>query len=78
MSDWTGENYLRDFMRPHLCPVCGKYEFPRRGSFRICDVCGWEDDLIQEMEPNEECCANEMSLNQYREAYNKGWRPDWL
>lgn len=56
----------------HICPVCGKYEFPTKGSFDICEECGWEDDLIQEENPDEEDCANHMSLNQARRAYEKG------
>lgn len=55
---------------PHLCPVCGEYEFSERGSFDICEVCGWEDDLVQEELRDETNCANQMSLNQAR----KTWR----
>ena len=65
-------------MGKHLCPVCGKYEFDSYSSYDICDNCGWEDDGFQEENPDEENCANEMSLNQYKAAYESGWRPDWL
>ena len=65
-------------MSKHLCPVCGKYEFEGYSSYDICDICGWEDDGFQEENPDEENCANEMSLNQYKAAYERGWRPDWL
>lgn len=58
--------------KTHKCPVCGRHEFEHRGSLDICEVCGWQDDLIQELDPNEECCANQMSLNQAREAFKKG------
>lgn len=57
---------------PHKCPVCGKYEFPHMNSFDICPVCGWEDDGVQEDDPDEEDCANHMSLNEAREAYKAG------
>jgi len=62
---------------PHLCPVCGKYEFEHRDSYDICDECGWQDDAYQLDNPDEECCANELSLNQYKEKYAAGWRPDF-
>lgn len=56
----------------YLCPVCGKYTFKSAGNFDICEVCGWEDDLVQLDDPNEEGCANRMSLNQAREAWKSG------
>ncbi|MDJ1135119.1 CPCC family cysteine-rich protein [Streptomyces iconiensis] len=35
-------------MSSYPCPCCGRlvYEAPP-GSFQICPVCGWEDDLVQ-------------------------------
>ncbi len=54
------------------CPVCGNYEFERENNFEICAVCGWENDGIQMDDPDEEDCANEMSLNQARTAWTKG------
>lgn len=62
----------------HLCPVCGKYEFEERGSFDICEECGWEDDLVQEENPDEEGGANQMSLNQYKAEYEAKGRPEWV
>lgn len=59
---------------PHVCPVCGKYIFPRKESFDICPVCVWEDDWYQLTYPDEDCCANQLSLNQAREAYRNGNR----
>lgn len=56
----------------YLCPVCGKYTFESAGDFDICEVCGWQDDLVQLNDPNEEDCANSMSLNQAREAWKSG------
>lgn len=56
----------------HMCPVCGKTRFPSRWSFRFCDVCGWQDDGFQEDNPDEDACANIMSLNEARKAYAEG------
>ena len=56
----------------HKCPVCGQYEFPEEDSFDICDVCGWEDDGLQESEPDYKGGANQMSLNQAKEAWAEG------
>lgn len=66
-----------DRLKPHMCPVCGKFEFPMHGSFEVCEVCGWEDDPVQMEFPDEDHCANELSLNEYRKKYQSGWRPDW-
>lgn len=65
-------------MGKHLCPVCGQYEFESRGSFEICEVCGWEDDPLQADEPDFEGGANELSLNQHKAKYEAGWIPDWI
>ncbi len=59
----------------HKCPVCGKFEFPHRLSQEICEVCGWQDDIFDEDDPDEFTGANEMELAEYREAYASGWRP---
>lgn len=56
----------------HMCPVCGEYEFPCYGSFEICPICMWQDDCIQEDNPDETCCANRKSLNEYKQLW-KEW-----
>ena len=53
-------------MCKHLCPV---YEFPEKDSFDVCQVCGWEDDLLQLVEPDFAGGANRLSLNQFREKW---------
>ena len=52
------------------CPVCGEEmeDFP----CEICKNCYWEKDWYQEEFPDIDGCANEMSLNQAKEAYKKG------
>lgn len=56
----------------YVCPVCGRYTFAKAGDFDICEVCGWEDDLLQIENPDETDCANHMSLNEAREAWARG------
>lgn len=54
------------------CPVCGKYEFEQEDNYEICEVCGWENEKYQLNHPDEENCANQMSLNQARKAWAEG------
>jgi hypothetical protein len=53
------------------CPCCGYRTlcdlFP--GSYEICPVCFWEDDLVQFEDPNQGCGANHVSLMQARKKY---------
>lgn len=56
----------------HKCPVCGKHIFSEEGSYEYCVVCGWQDDAVQEDDPEYDGGANRMSLNEAREAYKKG------
>ena len=46
--------------------------FEYAGDYDICPVCGWEDELMQLADPDEEDCTNHMSLNQAREAWKNG------
>lgn len=59
-------------MAKFKCPVCGKYYFEEDSDFDICEVCGWENDGLQNANPDYAGGANKMSLNQAREAYAKG------
>ena len=44
---------------------------PVRHTFDICAVCGWEDDVIQTLEPDLKGEVNAVSLNQARANYAK-------
>ena len=68
----------KKFFVKHPCPVCGKTMFPTHSSYEICMVCGWEDDGVQEDDPDFPVGANGMSLNDYKRRYDDGWIPDWL
>lgn len=57
------------------CPVCGQYEFEEKDDFDICDVCGWENDGLQYDKPDYWGGANDMSLNQYKNAWKNGENP---
>ena len=53
----------------HPCPVCGQHRFSQKGSYEICPVCGWEDDPVQERDPDFSGGANRQSLQEYRAAF---------
>lgn len=53
-------------MEKHPCPVCGQHMFPFENSYSYCPVCDWQDDAYQEEFPDEDGCANNISLNQFR------------
>ncbi len=62
--------------KPHICPCCGKYMFPDYDSFDICPVCSWEDDFLQEKEPDLAGGANEHSLNEWRQIWLTKLKPE--
>lgn len=53
----------------HPCPVCGQHRFSQKGSYEICPVCGWENDPVQERDPDFSGGANRQSLQEYRAAF---------
>ena len=54
-----------------LCPCCGKYYRNYSEDLGICQVCGWEDDCIQEENPDYTGGANMISLHQAREFWKQ-------
>jgi len=57
----------------YACPCCGylTFDHPLDGTFDICPVCRWEDDLIQNENENYAGGANSVSLREARENYKK-------
>jgi len=56
-----------------FCKCCGYNtlsEFPN-GTFEICEICFWEDDIIQSNNPNYEGGSNRISLNHAKENFEK-------
>ena len=51
------------------CKVCGLGEVEHE--YAVCKVCGWEDDAVQNDEPNFAGGANDMSLNQYKQFWKE-------
>ncbi|MCI1982010.1 MAG: hypothetical protein LKJ45_02485 [Oscillospiraceae bacterium] len=51
------------------CACCGEYSLPSDSEFEVCPICGWEDDDIQNNDPQFEGGANDMSLEQARKEY---------
>ncbi|MBQ8908743.1 MAG: hypothetical protein IJY90_00420 [Clostridia bacterium] len=54
---------------PYKCKVCGMGNIEQ--SYDICQFCGWEDDDIQNEQPDYMGGANHMSLNQYKKFWKE-------
>ena len=54
---------------PYKCKMCGLGDIEH--CYYICNYCGWEDDSLQNDEPDYFGGANEMSLNQYKKFWDK-------
>ncbi len=53
------------------CACCGYLTLDAQppGTFRICEVCFWEDDPVQFRDPSYAGGANRVSLNEARENF---------
>lgn len=54
------------------CACCGKETLDADSTYDICPVCGWENDELQEDDPDLHGGANKMSLNEAKRAYKEG------
>ncbi|WP_223789998.1 CPCC family cysteine-rich protein [Marinicella meishanensis] len=60
---------------PRTCPCCGYISLNvGPGGFALCPVCNWEDDPVQQADPDYEGGANGLSLRQAQERYLNGYR----
>ena len=53
----------------NVCPVCGRSTLE---AFEVCPVCEWQNDRVQMAHPDMEGGANNMSLNQAKQAWKNG------
>ena len=54
------------------CACCEQFSIPANSIYEICPICGWEDDGLQNDDPQFDGGANEMSLEQAKAAYQQG------
>ena len=60
-------------MAKYACPCCGYLTLDQEppGTFRMCEVCLWEDDPVQFDNPDFSGGANHLSLNEARENFKR-------
>ncbi|HEY85611.1 MAG TPA: hydrolase [Chloroflexi bacterium] len=51
------------------CPVCNYKTFTELGTWKLCPVCGWNSDPIQEAIPTEAIGSNGISLEEARRNF---------
>lgn len=68
------DRFLREPGEPlgeHPCPACRFLTLTESppGTYQICAICGWEDDLVQFDDPDYRGGANGPSLNEWRAIF---------
>lgn len=53
----------------YQCACCGEYTLDEDYRFQICSNCFWEQEDLQEDDPEYEGGPNGKSLNEYRKEY---------
>ena len=51
--------------------MCDKYEFEEDNDFDVCEICGWENDCVQNDDPGYRGGANFVSQNEAKSNYAK-------
>lgn len=62
---------MEKYMKKYKCPCCGFYTLNEEppGTYEICPICNWEDDIVQYNDPDYEGGANIISLNEFRKQF---------
>lgn len=70
--------YSRKSHTSFPCPCCGFHTLSHKAdwTFEICEVCYWEDDIVQLNDIDFEWWANEVSLRQARINFINFWASD--
>ena len=62
-------------MEKYICACCKNWRLVEKiNCYEICPICYWENDKIQEINPDYQGGANPKSLNQSRTDYQKSTR----
>ena len=56
----------------HKCACCGEETISEIGIYDVCSNCGWTEDNYQETYTDKGGCANIMSLDEAKQAYEEG------
>lgn len=59
----------------YMCPCCNSSEFSDKYSYEICNICGWQNDPVQNKDPDFSGGANERSLNECKFIQNHNIKP---
>ena len=68
---------MKTQLESHLCPVCGQFQFECRLSHEICEVCGWQDDILDENDKDAITGANSVELKEARKQFAAFGKVDW-
>ena len=68
---------MKKLLESHSCPVCGQFQFERRLSHEICEVCGWQDDIFDEDDKDAITGANSVELEEARKQYAAFKKVEW-
>ena len=74
MERWVqiAEKLTAERTKKYKCPCCSYYTMDEpNGSYGICEVCFWEDDIAQDKDPELAGGANRVCLREARENFLK-------